>query len=247
MITLPSCNCAFFIVVPSSYLSSMPSVLLNGSREGGGCRMIQVGGQYSCMAPASSVLFDGVIPIINNSKTWARQLLTISTPSGTPLSITFIFMPRTSVNGTRIPFTGVSGIEVVMFNCPSRYHAITIVVKGNNEGILEHFSIANYTSCDHLIRICTANTFHTSSNEIIIEFNGMQGVPVYLLYLAEVTFYSSKDNHCTVGPNTSSTTPKRNSTSKITTTNTSMLMYMEFRKYCFNYEISLLFLYYDRI
>ena len=151
----------------------------------------------NCMAPASSVLFDGIIPFNN----WARQLLAFYT-SGNTLSITFIFMSPTSVNGTRIPYIGVTGIEVVMFNCPSRYHATTasIVVKDNTGGIIEDISIADYVSCDHLIRIGTSNNFYTSSSEITLEFTGELGPSVYLIYLAEVTFYSNHDNHYIVGP-----------------------------------------------
>ena len=227
-------------MVPNSYFSSIHSVSLNGSRVGGGCSTIIVGNVDFCMAPASSVLFDGVIPTINNSTTWARQLLTFSTPS-TTLSITFIFMPPTSVNGTRIPFTGVSGIEIVMFNCPSRYHGRTIGIVVKDKGIIESFSFTEYTSCDHMIRICTSVDFYTSSNEITLVFIGEQGPSIYLLYLAEVTFYSIHDNHCTVDPITSSTTPRRNSTATTTTKSTSMLMCMEFRERCFKYEISLLY------
>ena len=127
----------------------MPSFSLNGSHVGGGCSTIMYRNGDLCMAPASSVLFDGVIPIINNSTTWARQLLTFNTTSNS-LSITFTFMPSS--------LTGVSGIEVVMFNCPSRYHArtIDIVVKDNIKGIIENISFTDYTSCDHVIRICTS-------------------------------------------------------------------------------------------
>ena len=98
--------------------------------------MTEVRSGYFCKAPASSVLFDGVIPTINNSTTWARQLLTFSTDSNS-FYITFIFTSPTSVNGTRIPFSGVSHIDIVMFNCHSRHHArtIDIVVKDNNERI----------------------------------------------------------------------------------------------------------------
>ena len=196
---------------------------------GGGCSILIVRNGEFCRVPASSVLFDGVIPIINNSTTWAGQLLTFNTTSDS-LSITFIFMPPTSVNGTRIPFTGVSGIEVVMFNCPTIYHARTtsIVFKDNREGgILEHISTDNYT--DHVIRICTSDNFYTSSNEIIIEFVRQPGVPVYLLYLAEVTFYSSHNNHCTVGSITTSTILRSTSTTTSTTNNISKLMYVVFR------------------
>ena len=232
----------FFIVVPNSYISSIPSVSLNGSHVGGGCSTTIVGNGEFCMAPGSSVLFDGVIPIINNCTTWARQLLTFSTISNS-LSITFIFMTPTSVNGTRIPFTGVSGIDILMFTCPSRYHAriIGIIVKDKYETILEEFFITGYTSCDHVIIICASDGFSTSSNKIKIEFIREQGPSVYFLYLAEITFYSSSDYHCTVSPITSSTSPRRNSTATTFTKNTSMLMYMEFRERCFNYEISLLY------
>ena len=132
-------NCVFFIlVIPSNYFLGIPSVSLNGSHVGGGCSVVIAANNELCRAPASSVLFDGVIPMITCSTTWARQLLTVRTGSNA-LPITFTFMSPTSVNGTRIPFTGVSGIEVVMFNCPSKYHARTtsIVVKDNNGGILE--------------------------------------------------------------------------------------------------------------
>ena len=231
-----------FIVVPNSYLSNKRSVSLNGSHVGGGCSTTIVRNDEFCMAPASSVLFDGVIPIINNSTTWwPRQLLTFNITSNS-LSITFIFMAPTSVNGTRIPFTGVSGIEIVMFNCPSRYHGRTIgVLVKDNEGILENISFTGYTSCDHVIRICTSYGFSTSSNKIIIEFIREKGRSVYLLYLAEVTFYGSSDYHRTVSPITSSTTPRRNYTATTTTKSTSMLMCMEFREHCFDYEISLLY------
>ena len=184
-----------------------------------------VGNDEFCMAPASSVLFDGVIPIINKSTTWAGQLLTFNITSNS-LSITFAFKPPTSVNGTRIPFTGVSGIDIVMFNCPSIYHARTIgiVVKDNNEKIFENISFTDYTSCDHLIRINTSDNFYISSNEIKLVFTAEKGPSVYSIYLAEVTFYSIHDNHGTVGPIISATSPRRNSTATTSTKNTSMLM-----------------------
>ena len=215
----------FFIVVPNSYLSDTQSVSLNGSHEGGGCSMLAIfnNGDY-CGAPASSVLFDGVIPIINNSTMWAGQLLTFS--SSTTLSITFTFMPPTSVNGTRIPFTGVSSIDVVLFTCPSRYHARTTgIVFKDKKKIIENISFTGYTSCDHAITIRTSDNFSTSSNGITLVFFGEQGPSVHLIYLAEVTFYSIHDNHGTVGPIISATSPKRNSSATTSTKNTSMLMY----------------------
>ena len=230
-------------MVPNSYFSNKRSVSLNGSHVGGGCSTtIYRNGEF-CMAPASSVLFDGVVPTINNCITSAGQLLTFSTHSGSTLSITFTFMSPTSVNGTIIPFTGVSSIDVVLFTCPSRYHARTIgiVVKDNIQGLLENISFTGYTSCDHVIRICTSDNFYTSSNEITLVFIGEQGPSVYLIYLAEVTFYSIHDNHCTVDPITSSTTPRRNYSATTTTKSTSMLMYMEFRECCFKYKISLMY------
>ena len=228
-----------FIVVPNSYFSSIYSVSLNGSHVGGGCSTTTFNDGDFCMAPTSSVLFDGVIPIINSTM-WARQLLTFSTPK--TLSITFAFMSPTSVNGTRIPFNGVSGIDIEMFNCPSRYHARTVgIVVKDNERIFQNFSFTEYTSCDHLIRISTSDNFYIPSNEITLLFIGKQGPPVHLIYLAEVTFYSIRDNHSTVGPIISSTSPGRNSTATTSTKITSMLMYMEFREYCFDYEISLLY------
>ena len=219
----------FFIVFPSSYFSNVLSVSLNGSHEGGGCSITMYRDGDFCMAPTSSVLFDGVIPIINNSTMWAGQLLTLfSMPSHFAISITFKFMPP----------TGVSGIEIVMFNCPSRYHTITtgIVVKGN-EIVLQEFNITGYTSCDHVIRICTSDGFSTSSNNIKIEFIREKGSLVYYLYLAEITFYSTSDYQCPVGPTTSSTSPRRNSTATTFTKNTSMLTYMEFRERCFNFIV----------
>ena len=212
-------------MVPSSYLSNVLSVSLNGSHVGGGCPVITVRNGDFCMAPTSSVLFDGVIPTINNSTMWAGQLLTFNITSNS-LSITFTFMPP----------TGVSGIEIVIFNCPSRYHTITtgIVVKGN-EIVLEEFNITGYTSCDHVIRICTSDGFSTSSNNIKIEFISEKGPSVYFLYLAEITFYSTSDYHCPVGPTTSSTSPRRISTATTFTKNTSMLTYMEFRERCFEF------------
>ena len=211
---------------PSSYFSNVLSVSLNGSHEGGGCSITIFRNGDFCMAPTSSVLFDGVIPIINNSTMWAGQLLIFSTPSDTAISITFTFIPP----------TGMSGIEIVMFNCPSRYHTRTtgIVVKGN-ETVLQEFNITGYTSCDHVIRICTSDGFSTSSNNIKIEFIREKRPSVYFLYLAEITFYSTSDYRCPVGPTTSSTSPRRNSTATTFTKNTSMLTYMEFRERCFNF------------
>ena len=68
--------------------------------------------------------------------------------------------------------------------------------------------------------------FYTSSNEIVIEFNREPIFIVYLLYLAEVTFYSSSDNLCTVVPNITSTIPSSTSTTTNTTTNMSKLMHI---------------------
>ena len=83
---------------------------VNGSSEVGHCaRVTNEGGRKACESPASSVLFDGIIPTLSglDGDMWASQLLTLNSLTRfSELSFTF---PST---------TQVQAVEVVHFNCP---------------------------------------------------------------------------------------------------------------------------------
>ena len=206
-------------MIPNSYKLSTRAASVDGSSEDGRCSLLsnrRDGGQR-CRTPYGSVLFDGVIPSlheINSSMCWASQLLTLF--GGT--LITFDFTRPTNINNTVIPFTGISVIDIVMFNCPSRHvGAIGIAVLDVTNWIPTYVSIANNTSCNHLIRTCI-DSFNTFSSVIVLGFIS----PRSHIYLAEVKFYSNGGHHnCSsvgvMNTATSSTTSTCSSTTMDTT------------------------------
>ena len=78
-------------------------------------------GYFVSNAPLSSVLFVGIPTLTGlEGDMWASQLLTLNT-STSSASITFDFTNPTDRNGPT-NYTGVSVIEIVMFNCPATVH-----------------------------------------------------------------------------------------------------------------------------
>ena len=201
LITRPHPADAFVIFVlvvyPGSYELNVPAVSERGSSATGHCSDVSDSGRV-CNAPRSSVLFDGIPTLTElEGDTWASQLLTLNT-STSSVSITFNFTNSTNRNGPTT-YTGVSVIEVVMFNCPPRgigIPSIGVTIPGSFLG-----SIAvSDSSCNFFVRVCSRE-FSTSLNEMALVFNS----PLQYVYLAEIIFYSSSDRLCSsIGPITMS-------------------------------------------
>ena len=84
---------------------------------------------WKCMAPNTSVLFDNVIPKINNCSTWARQLLTVQSVIVCLLHLNFCHQHLLT---SRISYIGVSRIEVVMllsFKILCKYCKYIVIIK----------------------------------------------------------------------------------------------------------------------
>ena len=186
---------------------SVPAVSESGSSETGHCSDVSDSGRV-CNAPLSSVLFDGIPTLTGlEGDMWASQLLTLNT-STSSASITFNFTNPTDRNGPT-SYTGVSVIEVVMFNCPARgIGARSIEV---NVRDISFDNIAVSESCEYLVRACS-NEVSTLARQVNLNFmNQLQHV-----YLAEVTFYSTSRQCSPIGAiNTSvittpTTTPGKN-------------------------------------
>ena len=193
-------DCFYYPVYPGEYELSENVISENGSKATGFCSSLADSGRV-CNAPLTSVLFDG-IPTLTGlvGDMWARQLLTFDT-SVSSTSITFNFTTASDKSGVTT-YTGVEIIEVVMFNCPTRG------IEASNIAILTGVSLIdtipltdNSTSCDYLVRVCVDATLSTTSQIITLNFSST----FQRLYVAEVTFYSSRTRLCSpVGPITTS-------------------------------------------
>ena len=128
---------------------------MNGSLQDGGCVTLLPGQLIECLAPTSSVLFDGNIPTLTglDGDMWASQLLTLQLHNAARQGIISVF--------TNTPNYGeVERVELVMFNCPEwgievqniRLFARTSVQASRS--MVGTFS-PTITSCDSLVRVCT--------------------------------------------------------------------------------------------
>ena len=209
------------------YKLNINPLSLDGSSGSGSCSsFVNTREGQTCNTPRSSILFDGVIPSltgINNSMCWASQLLTLQDAT----TITFNFTQPTDVNGTEISYPGISTIEIVMFNCPSRQVGAPVILilngTANKITILRQITIRQHTSCDSLVRICVH--FTTGVRAIGLGFVD----PLDYIYLAEVTFDINSNPRCRVGPvitSTSSATP----TCSSTTTHTEGIIYVTLKE-----------------
>ena len=211
------------------YKLNINPLSLDGSSGSGSCSsFVNTREGQTCNTPRSSLLFDGVIPSltgINNSMCWASQLLTLRDA----ITITFNFTQPTDVNGTEISYPGVSTIEIVMFNCPSRQVGASVILildgTANRITILRQ-TITQHTSCDSLVRICV----HFTTDVHLIDLGFLD--PLDYIYLAEVTFYINTNPRCTADPvitSTSSATPTCSSTTTHTA-NTEGIIYVTLKE-----------------
>ena len=138
----------FLVIIPSAYTSPTPATSVNGSSATGNCAS-STSGTITCADQASSVLFDGHIPILTglDGNTWASQLLTIQTTAeATSVDITFDFHDTPD-------FTTVERVEVVMFNCPQWGIGVETIAAIEHLTNIRHNTV-NITSCDSLVRVC---------------------------------------------------------------------------------------------
>ena len=125
---------------------------VNGSSSSGNCVMSSTGvsGQ-TCSTPQTSVLFDGELPMLSrlDGNMWASQLLTAQTRR---LFVQIVF-DFTATAG----YTGVEGMEVVMFNCPEwviRVNQIALLEAASMFELGMQVSETTTTSCTSLVRVC---------------------------------------------------------------------------------------------
>ena len=163
---------------------------MSGSSATGHCSSVSRRNSLisTCTDPTSSVLFDGVIPILTglDGDMWASQLLTLQRATSTRVSALFDF---TDTAG----YVGLSGrLEVVMFNCPEKgISASTIRVSSSSSPSVSPTLLMavniDITSCYSLVRVCTP--ISTTQPSITLEF--VTGATSDMVYLAEVTFYAA--------------------------------------------------------
>ena len=177
-------------ITPSSYITSdAQTVSVSGSSATGNCSSVSsTGVRSTCTNPASSVLFDGVIPTLTglDGDMWASQLLTLQT-TATRTHVLLDFTDAPNYNGA------ISGrLEVVMFNCPEKgisASTIRVSTSSSPSGNTTPLMVVNIgiTSCDSLVTVCTP--IATLQPSITLEF--VIGASSDMVYLAEVTFYAA--------------------------------------------------------
>lgn len=168
----------------------------NGSSAVGGCSNITLNldGTSTCHSPTSSVLLDGVTPILNalDGGTWADQYMILYTSKFgySWLSIDFDF--SLSPN-----FRGVNRIEVTIFNCPQWGHEVKrISVHHQFYGTSYSYSYNDHTeafptvaSCNSLLKVCIPQ--NSTSERYRIRFTGNRDFS-HRVYIAEVAFYRER-------------------------------------------------------
>ncbi len=124
---------------------------VNGSSEDGNCNLTSTA---RCNEPTTSILQDGIIPTLAglDGDMWASQLLTINTTNSN-INMSFNF------RNIKPNFTGLEGVEVLMFNCPEwgiSVDSITLYGSTTTESIGSFFKTINttITSCNSLVRVC---------------------------------------------------------------------------------------------
>ena len=117
--------CPLCIVIPSHFnFSTLVVQAVNGSSATGHCSDVtpNIDSYSTCSSPASSVVFDGVIPTLTalDGNTWARQLMILRVPMFGSYSF-YIYPSFTNASIRRV--------ELVLFNCPqwgTAVHWITV-------------------------------------------------------------------------------------------------------------------------
>ena len=180
--------CPLCIVIPSHFNFSTLGVLaVNGSSATGHCSdvTLNLNTLSTCSSPASSVLFDGVIPTLTalDGNTWARQLMILQQP--------LYGSSQYYVTSSFASIHHIRRVEVVLFNCPQWG---TVARNINTNFLRTDISYSSYKSahsnvyptlfsCDSLVKVCIPVDFN--STVIRLRFS-----PYYSkVYLAEVSFY----------------------------------------------------------
>ena len=182
--------CPLCIVIPSHFNFSTLGVLAaNGSSATGHCSdvTLHLNTLSTCSSPASSVLFDGVIPTLTalDGNTWARQLMILQEPLfGDSQYHDIVVSSFASIHHIR-------RVEVVLFNCP-QWGTVT---KINISFLRTEYSyyrsahsnvLPTLFSCDSLVKVCIPVDFNSTA--IKLDFSHYYYSKVHT-HLAEVSFY----------------------------------------------------------
>ena len=179
--------CPLCIVIPSHFTFSTLGVqAANGSSATGHCSDVtpNIDSSSTCSPPASSVLFDGVIPTLTalDGNTWARQLMILQRPS----------FGRSSFSmGLSFANAWIRRVEVVLFNCPQWGIAVNrisigFLYLGNSYYTDYAYGSPTVFSCDSLIKICIPLEISSAPTKIRLNFDTYYN---YKVHLAEVSFY----------------------------------------------------------
>ena len=153
--------CPLCIVIPSHFNFSTLGVLaVNGSSAIGHCPDVtpNIDSFSTCSSPASSVLFDGVIPTLTalDGNTWATQLMILQSS---------LYGSSSFHIYSSFANTSIGRVEVVLFNCPQwdiSVYSIHVAVlhsgyfSYDNAIYYDYHTIAYPTvfSCDSLVKVC---------------------------------------------------------------------------------------------
>ena len=180
--------CPLCIVIPSHFnFSTLGVQAVNGSSATGHCSdvTLRLNGISTCSSPASSVLFDGVIPTLTalDGNTWARQLMILQRPMFGSYSFYISYSFFTNA--------WIRRVEVVLFNCPQWGTAvnridIAFLYLGNSYHINNIYPYFTVFSCDSLVKVCIPLKTTSAPTTIGIYIPTSSN---YKVHLAEVSFY----------------------------------------------------------
>ena len=173
-----------YTVIPLRYVVNGSQLATsNGSSHFGFCNDTT---RASCKNPASSALFDGVIPILTelDGHNWARQLLTMK------YSKSNVFV-NFDIGGYAL----VDRVEITLFNCPRwGIAASTIRLYVPNNIMTPSFSqmklneVTNiHSSCDSLVKVCMT-CLNCNKSALGLLFHSADGSE--WVHIAEVTFHT---------------------------------------------------------
>ena len=182
--------CPLCIVIPSHFnFSTLGVQAVNGSSATGYCSDVTLQLNYfsTCSSPASSVLFDGVIPTLTalDGNTWARQLMILQRP----MFGSYSFNIYSSFTNARI-----RRVEVVLFNCPQWGIAVSrIDIRFLYPGYTYYrdttYAYPTVFSCDSLVKVCVPLDTSSAPTRMRLEFDTNNEYSN--VHLAEVSFYEN--------------------------------------------------------
>lgn len=230
MFTSLHCLPVFLSVYPVQFLSFTENpVPVNGSSASGNCSEYNTASSL-CTDPASSVLFDGIIPTLsppptperddadnnnnndNNENEWAAELVTIpSSPRSRYAIVTLAFYFSSSSSGGGDADLGggsavVGRLEMALFNCPAWGVSVgsVSVQEWTSGGGIRTLVIQSVraASCDSLVRVCIP--VRTDATLILVSFYSVPA-PEFFVHLAEMAFFADDDDDNDNNNNNSST------------------------------------------